>query len=238
VSLAAIRALRAGRPRLGLIIFDCDGVLIDSEPLTNRIVAEILTEAGWPMTAAECYRRFIGLSFYDMQPLIETQLNRPLGATWIDDLVVRLTAALATEVEPVEGARAALEATTALGLPWRVASNSSHTEMAAKFRRAGLAELVAGRVHSAVDLIALGGRGKPAPDLFLAAAAAEGIEPGACLVVEDSIAGIRGARAAGMDCLGFSPDGDGGGLRDAGALPFHALDALPALLHAALEVAA
>jgi beta-phosphoglucomutase-like phosphatase (HAD superfamily) len=238
VTIDAIRTLRAQRPRLELVIFDCDGVLIDSEPLTDRVVAALLTEQGWSITPAECHRRFLGLSFYDMLPMVEAHLDRPLGMAWIDDLVTRLTAALATEVEPIPGARLALETTTALGLPWRIASNSSHTEMAAKFTRTGLAGLVAGRVHSAVDVIAAGGRGKPAPDLFLTAAATEGVDPAACLVIEDSIAGVRGAIAAGMDCLGFSPATDGSRLRAEGALPFHDLHMLPTLLQAVLEVSA
>jgi HAD superfamily hydrolase (TIGR01509 family) len=235
VTIDPIRLLRAQRPVLELVIFDCDGVLIDSEPLTDRVVAASLTEQGWPITAAECHSRFLGLSFYDMLPMVETQLNRPLGTAWIDDLVTRLTAALATEVEPVPGARRALETTTALGLAWRIASNSSHTEMAAKFNRTGLADLVTGRVHSAVDVIAIGGHGKPAPDLFLAAAAAEGVDAAACIVVEDSLAGVRAAMAAGMDCLGFSPGTDGSRLRAEGALPFHDLHTLPSLLQAVLE---
>lgn len=237
-AISAIRQLRAGRPRPALVIFDCDGVLIDSEPLTDRVVAAVLTEHGWPITPAECHHRFLGLSFYDMQPMIEAHLNRLLGPCWVDLVVTRLSAALAAEVELIPGARSALEATTALGLPWRVASNSSHIEMAAKFARTGLADLVAGRLHSAVDVIAAGGRGKPAADLFLAAAAAEGVDPAACLVVEDSLTGVRAAMAAGMDCLGFSPADDGSRLRAEGAVPFHDLHILPLLLQAVLEVSA
>ncbi|HXT82384.1 MAG TPA: HAD-IA family hydrolase [Acetobacteraceae bacterium] len=234
----AVRRLRAGRPKLALVIFDCDGVLIDSEPLCDRVVAETLTELGWPITATECHRRFIGLSFYDMQPTVEAQLNRPLGPDWVDGLVARLTGVLAAEVEAIPGARSALEAATVLGLAWRVASNSSHLEMAAKFGRTGLSDLMAGRTHSAIDVIAVGGHGKPAPDLFLAAASAEGVAPGACLVIEDSVAGVRAAAAAGMDCLGFAPADDGSRLRAEGALPFHAMDDLPGLLRAARDAAA
>ena len=127
---------------------------------------------------------------------------------------------MAAEVEPIPGARQALLATTALGLPFRIASNSSHEEMAAKFARTGLADLVDGRIHSAYDLIARGKRGKPDPDLFLEAAAAEGVPPAACVVVEDLLAGVRAAISAGMTCLGFSPDNDGAHLAAAGALPF------------------
>jgi HAD superfamily hydrolase (TIGR01509 family) len=176
------------------------------------------------------------MSFYDMRPVVEAHLQRTLPAEWEDDLVVQVTTALGAEVETVPGARQALLAVTALGLAWRIASNSSHIEMAAKFRRTELTDLVTGRIHSVVDLIATGGRGKPAPDIFLAASMAECVDPAACIVIEDSVAGVRGAIAAGMDCLGFSPDGDGGRLRAEGALPFHALEDLPDLLRAALQV--
>jgi HAD superfamily hydrolase (TIGR01509 family) len=220
---------------LCLVIFDCDGVLIDSEPLCDRVVAAHLTGLGWAMTPAECHHNFFGMSFYDMQPMIEANLGRSLGDAWVDELVIRLTAVLAAEVEPVPGAHEALRAVSGLGLPWRIASNSSHTEMAAKFGRAGLAELVAGRVHSAVDVIAAGGRGKPAPDVFLAAAAAEGVPPAHCVVIEDSVHGVRGAVAAGMACLGFAPDGPDDALSAAGATLFHSLFDLPALLRARLS---
>lgn len=230
-----IRLLR--RPP-ALIIFDCDGVVIDSEPICDRVFAQVLHEHGWSISAAECHRRFVGLSFHDVQPLVEAELRQPLGSDWVDRIVTRLTAVLAAEVELVPGAREALEGTAGLGLPWRIASNSSHTEMAAKFTRTGLMELVAGRLHSAFDVIAQGGRGKPAPDLFLAAAAAQGVEPAACVVIEDSVAGARAAAAAGMACLGFSPDGDGTRLRSEGAMPFHSMFDLPKLLRAALEISA
>jgi HAD superfamily hydrolase (TIGR01509 family) len=220
---------------LSLVIFDCDGVLIDSEAICNRIVADMLTEIGWPMTADESHERFIGLSFYDMQPLIEAQLGRGLGVDWVDAVVSRVTTAMADEVELVPGARAALDSVSAMGLPWRVASNSSHVEMDAKFRRTGLLDLVAGRVHSAVDVIARGGAGKPAPDVYLAAAAAEGVPPHSCMAVEDSVAGVRAAVAAGMVCYGYCPDDDGAQLRAAGTEPFRSMHAMPDLLRAAME---
>jgi len=234
VSEEAAAFLKARRRPLELVIFDCDGVLIDSEALCNRIVAEILTADGWPMTAEECERRFIGMTFHAMQPVIERQLGRLLGDDWVDRIVTVVTEAMAREVEPVPGARAALEATTAQGLPWRIASNSSHVEMEAKFGRAGWMDLVAGRLHSAVDAIAVGGAGKPAPDVYLAAALAEGVAPAHCLVIEDSIPGAIAARAAGMDCLGLVPRGDASGLRSAGAIPFRSMADFPGLLRAAL----
>ena len=234
MSEEAAAFLKARRRKLELVIFDCDGVLIDSEALCTRLVAEILTADGWPMTAEECEHRFIGMSFYAMQPVIELQLGRSLGGDWVDRIVAVVTDAMTREVEPVPGARAALEATTAQGLQWRIASNSSHIEMEAKFGRAGWMDLVAGRLHSAVDAIAAGGAGKPAPDVFLAAAAAEGAARAHCLVIEDSVPGAIAARAAGMDCLGLVLRGDDAGLRAAGAVPFRSMYDLPLLLQAAL----
>jgi HAD superfamily hydrolase (TIGR01509 family) len=225
--------LRARRRPLRLVIFDCDGVLIDSEALCNRLIAEVLTADGLPITPAECEQRFIGMSFYSMQPVIEAQLGRSLGADWVDRVVGEVTLAMAREVEPVPGARHALEAVSAQGLRWRIASNSSHTEMDAKFGRAGWLDLVSGRVHSAVDVIALGGAGKPAPDLFLAAAAAEAVSPADCLVIEDSVHGVTAARTAGMDCLVLVPHGDGTRLRKAGGVPFRSMYDLPDLLRVA-----
>jgi HAD superfamily hydrolase (TIGR01509 family) len=213
-----------------LVIFDCDGVLIDSEALCDRVVSAALHEAGWPVSSAECHRMFLGLTFPDIQLAAEQQLGRGLGAGWVGEVVKRVTAVMAEEVEPIAGARAAIESVRALGLPFRIASNSSHQEMAAKFGRTGLSDIVAGRVHSAYDLMARGKRGKPDPDLFLDAAAAQGVAPADCVVIEDSLAGVRAAVAAGMTCLGFSPEGDGAHLRQAGALPFHAMSALPDLI--------
>jgi HAD superfamily hydrolase (TIGR01509 family) len=166
-----------------------------------------------------------------MVPLIEAELRRPLPPAWERHLVDQLVMVMSEEVDLMPGAAAALAATTRLGLPWRIASNSSHAELRAKFGRNGLGDLVAGRLHSHHD-VALG---KPAPDLFLAAAAAGGVAPESSLVIEDSVPGVRAAIAAGMTCLGFCPGGDGALLLAEGAAPFHSLHDLPALLRAALE---
>jgi HAD superfamily hydrolase (TIGR01509 family) len=230
---AAFAAMRARRTPLELVIFDCDGVLIDSEPLANRVVAAELGALGWVMSPEECDRLFLGMTFYDMCPVIETHLGRALPDDWVNVLVVKVATAMANEVEAMPGARSVLEKLDAVGLAWRVASNSSHLEMQAKFGRTGLLPLVRGRLHSSEDVIARGGRGKPAPDLFLAAA--RGLPPDACLVIEDSLHGVRAAAAAGMQCLGFSPHGTGEALAAVGAVPFHDLTVLPALFEAALE---
>jgi HAD superfamily hydrolase (TIGR01509 family) len=223
------------RMPLALVIFDCDGILIDSEALCDRVVSADLVQQGWALSPTDCHRLFLGLTFPDIQHAAETHLRRPLGADWTDRIVRQVTDVMAAEAEPIPGARAALDATTALGLPYRIASNSSRPEMAAKFARAGFSDIGENRIHSAYDLIARGKRGKPDPDLFLEAAAAEPAAPDACLVIEDSLAGVRAAVAAGMTCLGFSPDSDGAHLGRAGALPFASMFALPDLLRRYLD---
>lgn len=221
-----LELMRRRSTPLRLAIFDCDGVLVDSEPVANRVVAEELTVLGWPMTPQEADGHFLGLTFTDMQPLIETRLGHKLAEHWKQALVQKVIDAMAAEVGPIDGAVAALHATTALGLPWRVASNSSHEEMAVKFARLGITALVAGRLHSHRDVA----RGKPAPDLFLATAAAEGVAPEHCVVIEDSVPGATAARAAGMDCLGYAPHHDGQRLRAVGAVPFRSMHDLPGIL--------
>jgi HAD superfamily hydrolase (TIGR01509 family) len=215
---------------IALVIFDCDGVLIDSEALCDRVVSADLIRQGWNLSPTDCHRLFLGLTFPDIQHAAEAHLRRPIGANWVNDIASQVTRVMEEEAEPIPGARQALEATIALGLPLRIASNSSRPEMAAKFARAGLSDIVENRIHSAYDLIAQGKRGKPDPDLFLEAAAAENILPADCVVIEDSLAGVRAAVAAGMTCLGFSPENDGAHLREAGALPFASMYALPDLL--------
>ncbi len=197
-----------------LVIFDCDGVLVDSEPVASRVTASLLTALGWPMTAEEANARFLGMSLPDMRPVVEACVG-PLP-DFEARLSAALIAALSREAMPIPGAADVLRATAALGLPYRVASNSSRAEMAAKFAATGLAALVAGRLHSFEDVLAAGGHGKPAPDLYLAAAAAEAVAPASCLVVEDSVPGVQAAVAAGMTCLGFAPHGDAAALLAAG----------------------
>ena len=111
MSEEAAAFLRARRRPLELVIFDCDGVLIDSEALCKRVVADILPAEGWEMTADECEQRFVGMSFYAMRPVIEDRLGRSLGDDWVDRVVTVVTDAMAREVKPVSGARDALEAT-------------------------------------------------------------------------------------------------------------------------------
>jgi len=169
-----------------------------------------------------------------MVPEIEAQIGRTIGTAWVGEVVVQVSKVFAEEVEPIQGALDALNGVTALGLPWRIGSNSSFAEMHAKFGRVGWTDIVAGRIHSGAAIVARGGRGKPAPDVFLEAAAAERMPPDRCVVIEDSVPGVQAAMAAGMACLGFAPDGPNPRLVDAGARLFHRMADLPTILRRSL----
>lgn len=218
---------------LRLVIFDCDGVLIDSEGPSNRAVAEEVSTLGWPMDEAESMRCFVGFRLEQIAPLVEMRIGRAVPDGWIEHLRARIIEVLSREVAAVPGAREALRALDLLGVPYRVASNSSHKEMRAKFARTAMLALLE-RAHSADDV----GIGKPAPDVFQQAARAEGVAPGACLVIEDSLPGVTAARAAGMACLGYVPNGDGRALQEAGATVIRSLGELPAMFRTATRHAA
>jgi beta-phosphoglucomutase-like phosphatase (HAD superfamily) len=209
---------------LRLVIFDCDGVLVDSEPASRRVLIAEAARLGWVLTEDQAHG-FTGRRFHDLQADFERASGHALPAGWPASIQASLIAILVDNVAPIPDAAFVLQCTTARGFPYRVASNSSHQEMAIKFAATGLAPLVTGRLHSAQDV----GIGKPAPDLFLAAAAAEGVSPGACLVVEDSRPGILAAIAAGMACVAYVPHGDPDGLEGLGAWPLRALGLLPPL---------
>ena len=208
-----------------LVIFDCDGVLVDSEPVARAVLVEQAGRIGWAIDPF----RFTGHRLGALVAVHRAETGRELPEGWMGQVEQALLTALSGGVPLVRGAVEALTAVAASGLAVRIASNSSHAEMARKFAGTPLAALAgAGRVHSAGDV----GRGKPAPDLFLAAAAAEGVAPGQTLVVEDSVPGVTAAVAAGMSCLGYAPDHDGQRLAALGATVFADMAALPGLVAA------
>jgi HAD superfamily hydrolase (TIGR01509 family) len=208
-----------------LIIFDCDGVLIDSETIASGVVSRNLTALGWPMTVQDSMNTFLGMSITDMEPMIIARLGS-LPANWRRGLEAELVETVGRDATLIPGARQTLEAVTAMGIPWRIASNSGNDELRAKFALTGLADLTAGLTFSGTDIVANGGRPKPAPDIFLAAAASAQTLPQNSLVLEDSTLGVTGAVAAGMTCYGFAPHGDGAALTAAGATKIiHSLDA-------------
>ncbi len=230
-TLTAAEFMRSRATPVKLVIFDCDGVIVDSERLSNGVLAQDMTARGWPLTSDEAQHLFLGRSLEVIRAIMEAHLTTPLPADWDRTIVERIVAEMTTGAVAIPGGIEALHGITALGLPWRIASNSSHAEMRAKFARLAIAGLVEGRVHSRED-VALP---KPAPDLFLHTAATAGVTSGQCVVVEDSVAGASAAHAAGMDCLGFDRFEDGATLRAVGAVPFHDMTELPGLIALALE---
>lgn len=208
----------------GAVLFDCDGVLADTELLVNRLVATELSARGWAMDADEARRLFLGMAWPAMRPVVEARTGR-LPPGWEDDFSRRITLLLETETLPVAGAIEAF-GRIAARVPVAVASNSSRRELAVKMARLGLEALLAGRCFSFEDVRAP----KPAPDIYLAAAAACGVAPGDCVVVEDSVTGVRAGLAAGCRVLGLARDTPAAALRRAGAEPFQDMRELPGLL--------
>ena len=210
------------RPRA--VLFDCDGVLADTELLVNQLVATELTARGWFMDVHDARRLFLGMAWPDIRPLVEARTGE-LPPGWEDDFSRSITVLLESETPAIPGAMDALRRIAA-SLPVAVASNSSRRELAAKIARLGLGSVFDGRCFSFED-VALP---KPAPDIYLAAAGACGVLPGDCVVIEDSITGVRAGLAAGCRVLGFARDTPADALMRAGAEPFADMEALPALL--------
>ena len=211
------------RPRA--VLFDCDGVLADSEMAVNALVAEQLTGLGWPMTAAESREAFLGLALPDMVPRIEARIG-PLPERWARDMSTLLAHEMALRTPPMPGAIEAVKAVAAAGLAVAVASNSARAELSAKLRSLGLATVFAERVFSFEDV----DRPKPYPDMYLAAAAACDAAPQDCVVIEDSVPGVRAGRAAGCRVLGFARETPRGVLAAHGAEPFGEMAELAGLL--------
>ncbi|WP_330283073.1 HAD family hydrolase [Streptomyces sp. NBC_00588] len=187
--------------RYDLVIFDNDGVLVDSEPISNRLLAGYLTELGHPTSYEESLRDYMGSAMHRVHDLIEERTGERLPADFDDVFHARVFAAFERELEPVAGAVGLLEKLAADGVPYCVASSGSHERIRVGHRKTGLDRLFDdGRIFSSEDV----GRGKPAPDLFLYAAERMGAVPERCVVVEDSPLGVQAAVAAGMDVYGFT----------------------------------
>jgi len=216
------------------VLFDCDGVLADTEALHDRIIAEEIGGLGWDITPAEAAKRFRGLSWEAILPIIQDRLGPDsVPATFHRDLIRRVLHALENETIPVPGSQAAIAAIVAAGVPLAVASNSSRPELATKLRRLGLAEVFGRRAFSVNDVP----NAKPAPDMYRAAAAACNADPHHCVVVEDSVAGARAGIAAGCRVLGFAHATPAAALAAVGAEPFADMAELPALLGLAVPAA-
>lgn len=209
---------------VGLVIFDCDGVLVDSERLAVRIDVQVLARLGWNLTEAEVVSRFVGVSDAYFRREIEAYLGRSLAEDWEAEFQPLYREVFEAELRPVEGIVEALAR-----IPYRscVASSGTHEKIRFTLGLTGLYERFAGCIVSATEVE----HGKPAPDLFLHAAARMGVPPSRCAVVEDSVYGVEAARSAGMRVLAY-----GGGVtspeRLAGPITtvFYDMKALPILL--------
>jgi HAD superfamily hydrolase (TIGR01509 family) len=182
-----------------LVIFDCDGVLVDSEIIAARVDAELLTNAGFPIDPEEVAERYAGLTFHDILLAVEKEADVPLKASLIDDEKRLLDRRLAAEVRAIEGARDAVARTP---YPRCICSNSSGDRLEMMLTKTGILPLFSGNVFSARDVP--GVQPKPAPDIFIHAAKTMKANPANTFVIEDSVHGIHGARAAGMRVIGFT----------------------------------
>jgi len=212
-----------------LVIFDCDGVLVDSEPIASRVLAEALTEIGFPLTPQQAIDRYTGISLPAVLSLVEAEWARALPADFVTHLGARDRAAFRAELQPVGGVADML---ARLSSPRCVASSGVLEKIRSNLELTGLLQYFEPNLFSA-EMVA---RGKPAPDLFLLAAATLASPPERCLVIEDSVAGIEAACAEGMRVFGFcgaghARPGSAEALRAAGATQvFSRMQELPRLL--------
>lgn len=187
--------------RYDLVIFDNDGVLVDSEPISNRLLAGYLTKLGHPTSYEDSIRDYMGSAMHRIHELIEERTGERLPEDFDDVFHGRVFAAFERELKPVAGAVGVLEKLAADGVAYCVASSGSHERIRVGHRTTGLDRwFEEARVFSSQDV----GRGKPAPDLFLYAAERMGVAPERCVVVEDSPLGVQAAVSAGMDVYGFT----------------------------------
>ena len=200
-----------------LIIFDCDGVLVDTEPVTNRLLAEVVTESGWAVTTEDSIRMFKGHDLNQIRLMVERRVGRELPEL-LAVYRARMFEAFEAGIDAIEGAPALLDRLDEIAGPRRcVASNGPQNKMLASLTAAGLIDRFddggARRIYSAYDI----GVWKPDPGLFLHAAADMDARPARCVVIEDSVSGIEAAVAAGMPVIGLAGLTPGALLAEAGA---------------------
>ena len=210
-----------------LVLFDCDGVLVDSERITVAVEARILTSLGWPITPDEVVHRWMGRTGSAQVAEVADRLGPEAAERYDAESTAEVHRAFATELTEVDGISNLVDVLEDAGVPTCVASSGTHTRMEATLGITGLRDRFDGRIFSATEVA----HGKPEPDLFLHAAARMGALPAGCVVIEDSPYGVRAGVAAGMRVLGY-----GGGLvaadvlADAGAEVFGHMSEVPALL--------
>ncbi|MFZ1996903.1 MAG: HAD-IA family hydrolase [Solirubrobacteraceae bacterium] len=222
-----------------LVIFDCDGVLVDSERISNAVLADALGTLGLAISAEEAHDRYRGMFLSEIRADAERRLGSPLPPDFMETFERDREDAFTARLAPVPGAAAAVAEVKAMGFDVCVASQGRLAKTEHTLGLTGLRQLFGPEALFSAHSV---GRGKPAPDLFLHAAATMGFAPDRCVVVEDTVIGVQAALAAGMRAIAYAPDSDSDGdhdldrdrdrkaFRAAGVQTVSALDELPALL--------
>jgi HAD superfamily hydrolase (TIGR01509 family) len=214
------------------VLFDCDGVLVDSEPITNGVLRDMLEESGWTLTPEACMRIFVGKAVKDEVMLIEAKTGRPVTEDWMVSFRERRNDGLVRKLQAIDGAVDAVSKIHA-AFNGRIAcaSGADRFKVELQLQKCGLMPFFKGNIFSGHEQP----RSKPAPDVYLAAAAALGVDPKRCIVVEDTVTGVTSGVAAGATVLGYSPPEAGhdapAALRAAGAVAvFTHMAGLPDLI--------
>jgi HAD superfamily hydrolase (TIGR01509 family) len=208
-----------------LVLFDCDGVLVDSEGTANELLASILREHGASLTARQAEAIFIGQSVDAIRSSCAERFDIALAGNWHEDYYRRLLPALAG-VSPIPGANEVVGLLSETELRFCVASQGPLEKMMVTLGATGLLDHFKGHIFSAKSV----NRPKPAPDLFLYAAKAMDAKPSNCVVIEDSVLGVQAGIAAGMRVLAYCPRSSACSMRELGAHPFHRMNEVPGLL--------
>lgn len=210
------------------VIFDCDGVLVDSEGITAGVLRDMLEELGWRMSHEQCHARFVGKAVQDELSEIHRHTGILPGADWMEEFRARRNKALALDLQAIPGVHGAL---AEIAGRWRsniaCASGADRAKIVLQLEKARLTEYFGDRTFSGYEVA----RNKPYPDVYEAAAVALGVPAGRCAVVEDSITGVRAGVAAGATVYAYAPRGGAAPLHEAGAFQvFTDMAALPGLL--------
>lgn len=207
------------------VLFDCDGVVVDSERLSNQVIRDDLAQHGLVMTLEQTMQTFVGGTLEGVG-VRARQMGADLPEGWLDQLYTKIYAKLSAEVTVVPGITDVLDALDRAGVPYAMGSNGSLEKMRITLGRTGLLDRFAGRLYSGQDM----DRPKPAPDVYLHAARALRWSPAQCAVIEDSASGAKAARSAGMVCFGFVRDTPRDRLAPFADVLFDDMEHLPQLL--------
>jgi len=208
-----------------LVIFDCDGVVVDSEPLTLQLIRDDLAARGLPLDLTKTTDLFMGSTIAGAGAQAR-EMGADIPEDWVDLIYDKVFAALARKVESIPGIGAVLDRLDRQGIAYAIGSNGPHRKMEITLARCGLAARFAGRIYSREDVAAP----KPAPDVYLLAASQAGVAPQDCVVIEDSATGAQAAVAAGMAVFGFARETPRAKFEGLTELLFDDMAQLPALL--------